>query len=450
MSADLHLALVERARAATTLQALGFLACNATDTLLPYRQAALLGFDPLGRARLTAHSGLASVEADAPYALWLADLVNHLKPALAGIAPGVPLAVDPAALPPTLAEGWHQWLPAHLWAMGLAGPDGRLRAVLLLARDEPWPHDILADSPAFWLGETVKAYGYAWWALDARAQRVGDRLRASWQRRGRWRWALLLLPLLLAIPVREYALAPSEVVSLASQVIAAPQDGVVRTVAVPPNTPVAAGQVLAELDATTVNNRIAVSRAALASARADLLQASQRAFDRQEAKGELGLAEGRVREREAELAALQAELARMQIRAPAAGIFVFSHPDEWIGKPVQTGERIGFLADPAQLGVQAWVPVGEAINLLPGAPMTLFLRVAPLAPMAAHLDYASYQVGESPDGVASYRVRGTLASPGPEARIGLRGTTRIGGDWTVLGYLLLRRPIAAAREWCGC
>ena len=85
MSAELHLALVERARAATTLPALAFLACNATDTLVRYRQAAVLSFDPLGRARLAAHSGLASVEADSPYALWLADLVNHLTPTLAGL-----------------------------------------------------------------------------------------------------------------------------------------------------------------------------------------------------------------------------------------------------------------------------------------------------------------------------------------------------------------------------
>jgi biotin carboxyl carrier protein len=450
MTAAVHLALAERARNAPTPQALGFLICNATDALVAYRQAALLSFDPLGRARLHTHSGLASVEADAPYALWLADLANHLKPALAKAPAGTPLPVDPASLPPSLAEAWHHWLPAHLWAMGVTGPDGQLRAVLLLAREDAFPAQTDADSPAAWLGDTLRVYGHAWWALSARRQRLGDRVRSGWQTRRGWRWLLLLLPLLLAVPVREYAMAPSELVSLASQVIAAPQDGVLRAVLVPPNTPVAAGQILAELDDTTLNNRVLVSRAALASARADQLQASQRAFALQDNKGDAALAEGRVREREAELNALQAELARVKIRAPAAGVFVYSHPDEWTGKPVQTGERIGFLADPAKLGVQAWVPVGEAINLVPGAPMTLFLRVAPLAPVAARLDYASYQVGDSPDGVASYRVRGSLLEAAPSARIGLRGTTRIGGEWTVLGYLLLRRPIAAAREWCGC
>jgi hypothetical protein len=34
-------------------------------------------------------------------------------------------------------------------------------------------------------------------------------------------------------------------------------------------------------------------------------------------------------------------------------------------------------------------------------------------------------------------------------RIGLRGTARVSGEWTCLGYYLLRRPIAAVREWTG-
>ena len=96
------------------------------------------------------------------------------------------------------------------------------------------------------------------------------------------------------------------------------------------------------------------------------------------------------------------------------------------------------------------MPVGEAINLQPGAAMTLFLRIAPLNPLAAKLDHAAYQVTESPEAVASYRVRGTLADAAIDARVGLRGTVRIGGDWTVLGYLVMRRPFAWLREWCGC
>ena len=71
-------------------------------------------------------------------------------------------------------------------------------------------------------------------------------------------------------------------------------------------------------------------------------------------------------------------------------------------------------------------------------------------PVDARLDYAGYQVIEAPNGIASYLLRGTLVGDAGEARIGLRGTARVSGDWTLLGYLMFRRPLAAAREWCGC
>lgn len=445
-----HAALSRKARLAGTREALAFVCCNETNALMPYRQAALVAFDGARRIRLVAHSGLVVVEPDSPYALWLGELASALRGRLESLPDSTPLlAASPAQLPDSLAASWSEWLPLHVWALPLRGPDRRVRAVLLLARDEPWPQEIVAGSAAWWLLETVSVYGHAWWALSARGLRLTERLHA-WTGARWFRFALPLLFMLFLIPVREYSLAPAEVVSLASQVIASPQDGVIRQVMVSPNAPVKTGDVLAELDDTTLHSRVAVAQAELATARADFLQSSQRAFERQDAKAEMGQAEARVREREAELASLSEELARLQIRAPANGVFVYSHPDDWAGKPVQTGERIGLLSDPDKLGVQVWVPVADAINLRRGSPMTLFLRVAPLSPVSATLDYAGYQVVDSPDAVASYRVRGTLTETSADARVGLRGTVRIVGDWTVSGYLFLRRPLAALREWCGC
>ncbi|MCW5581036.1 MAG: HlyD family efflux transporter periplasmic adaptor subunit [Luteimonas sp.] len=449
MSARIHHALGARARRAATPEALAFVCCNDTLELIPYRQAALVAFDALGRARLVAHSGLVSVEPDAPYALWLGEVAGAIRSQLESLPESVPLAVSPSILDETLASAWSDWMPAHVWALPLRGPDRRVRAVLFFARDEAWPEEIEPGSPAWWLLATAEVYGHAWWALSARGMRLTERLRhfgrTKWVRRG-----VPVLLLLLLVPVRDYALAPAEVVSLDSEVIASPQDGVIRRISVSPNALVRAGDVIAELDDVTLHNRVAVAQAAFETARAEFLQSSLRAFERQEARAEMGQAEARVRERSAELASLSEELARLQIRAPADGVFVYSDPNDWAGKPVQTGERIGLLSDPGRLGLQAWVPVGDAINLKPGAPMTLFLRVAPLSPIAATLDYAGYQVSESPEGVAGYRVRGTLAENSPVTRVGLRGTVRISGEWTVLGYLVLRRPLATFREWCGC
>ncbi|MET0540185.1 MAG: efflux RND transporter periplasmic adaptor subunit [Variovorax sp.] len=444
-------ALAAKVHAAGNAAELAFVICNETHALAPYRQAALVGYFGARRTRLAAHSGLADVDTNSPYALWLADVANHLRKQLDALPASAPvLALSPAMLPPSLAAAWTDWLPDHVWVLALAGPDGRANAALFLAREAPWPSDFDASAPEFLLLQAAGLYGHAWWALTARRRSVGTLWSGLWS--SRWfRLALVALPLLLLVPVREYALVPAEVVSNRAQVISSPRDGVVKRMAVKPNTPVEAGQVLAELDDSTLYNRQAVAQAALASARVDLLQASQRAIETQAAKAELNLAEGKLREREVDVDALQREIGQLLIKAPSAGVFVYSDPNDWAGRPVQTGERVGLLADPSELGLQAWAPVNEAVNLRAGAPMTLFLRVAPLAPVDARLDYAGYQVIEAPNGVASYLLRGTLDKDHAEqARIGLRGTARISGDWTVLGYLMFRRPFAAVREWCGC
>ena len=443
-------ALAAKVHAAATAADLSFIFCNETHALAPYRQAALVGFFGARRTRLAGHSGLADVDANSPYALWLADVANHLRPQLDALpAAARVMAVGPALLPPALAAAWADWLPDHVWVLSLAGPDGRSRAALFLGRDTPWPADFDAGAPEYLLLQAALLYGHAWWAMTQRRRSIGTLASSLWARKS-VRWALAAVPLLLLVPVREYALIPAEVVSNRSQVISSLREGVVKRMVVKPNTPVKAGETLAELDDSTLYNRLAVAQASLASARMDLLQASQRAIETQTAKAELSLADGKLRERQVDVEALQREIGQLAIKAPSDGVFVYTDPNDWAGRPVQTGERVGLLADPAVLGLQAWAPVNEAVNLKPGAPMTFFMRVAPLAPVDARLDYAGYQVIEAPNGIASYLLRGTLVGDAGEARIGLRGTARVSGDWTLLGYLMFRRPLAAAREWCGC
>ena len=69
--------------------------------------------------------------------------------------------------------------------------------------------------------------------------------------------------------------------------------------------------------------------------------------------------------------------------------------------------------------------------------------------MDAVVSETSYQAVLSPDGVASYRLRAVFDGPQEQARIGLRGTAKIYGERVLLGYYLLRRPLATLREWTG-
>jgi hypothetical protein len=442
-------ALATRAEAATTAAELGFVACNETRLLVDYRQAALMSMSPARGPRLVAHSGLADSDPNTPYALWLTAVSRQIadrcreQPSTARVLP-----LSPEMLGEELAAEWGEWLPAHVWVLPLTGPGNNVGALLFLARDEAWPTTLTSDSAEFALLQLAGLYGYAWWSLVTKP----SRLQHWWQvatRGRRLRYALVALLLLLMVPVREYTLVPAEIISTRSQVIASPREGVIHRMVVLPNAPVKAGQVLAELDDTTLRNRLAVAQAELATANVEMHQAAQQAIENQNAKSDLGMAEGKWHERQVDVISLQREVEKLAIKAPADGVFVYSDPDDWAGRPVQTGERIGLLADPHALGVRAWAPVAEPTNLAAGAAMTIFLKVAPLDPLDARLDYAGYQSTEAPNGVASYLLRGTIDGTPPGARIGLQGTARVSGRWSVLGYLMLRRPLATVRAWIG-
>ncbi|MGA7436990.1 MAG: biotin/lipoyl-binding protein, partial [Luteibacter sp.] len=438
-------ALAGRVEAATTAAELGFTACNDTRLLVDYRQAALVVLPAARPPRLVAHSGLADVDPNTPYALWLSGVAKAIAARCAELPSNARvLPLSPDLLDDDLAAGWSEWFPAHVWVLPLVGPDKAMGALLFLGRDDAWPTTLTSDGDEFALLHMAGLYGYAWWSLVARPSRIARWWKAATSGK-RWRYILAGLLVVLLLPVREYTLVPAEIISLHSQVIASPREGVIRRMVVAPNASVKAGQVLAELDDTTLRNKLAVAQAELATANVEMHQAAQQAIENQSAKADLGMAEGKLHEREVDVSSLQREVEKLEIRATADGVFVYSDPDDWAGRPVQTGERIGLLADPHTLGVRAWAPTGEPTNLESGAPMTVFLKVAPLSPIGARLDYAGYQPVESPTGVASYVLRGTVDGDASAARIGLQGTARVSGHWNVLGYLLLRRPFATVR-----
>jgi hypothetical protein len=431
------LQLAQRAQGATSIPELGFTMVNETLSLVAFRQAAFFEGDARTRRRLQTASGLASVAEDSPFAVWLGRFVNTL-PETTGCQ-----RLDIATTNPAFTDGWAEWLPDHLVGASLRGPDGDALGYLLYARDEPW-----SDVDLALLEAVHQHYGYCLWSLARR--RVGLRARIESAVRMRWLlWGVPLLLLALLIPVRLSALAPAEVVALNAVAVAAPQDGVVARFHVQPNAPIKVGDLLFSLDDTTLKSRREVASKGLATARADLLVAQQRAFDDLKSKGELASAAGRVREKEAELSLIETSLARVDVRADRSGVAVFADANDWIGRPVQTGERVMQIADPNDAGVLIWLPVADALNLERGAPIRLFLHTRPLDPLNAHLLQTSYQGVPSPEGVASYRLRGGFDDAGTRPRIGLRGTARVSGDWAVLGYYVFRRPIAAAREWSG-
>ncbi|WP_431855225.1 efflux RND transporter periplasmic adaptor subunit [Azospirillum sp.] len=424
------LQLEKRARNAAQNE-LPFVMVNETAEVLPYQQAAL--WEGGAGGRVAALSGVSAPDPAGAYALWLKRLLAALA------ASPAPRAVDPLELPPDVASGWADHLPPHAFWLPLAA-GGRVLGGLLFARAEPW-----SEADAHLLAYVGDAYAHAWLLAHAR------RVRLPGQGGARRRWAaaaaLLLILGLGAMPVRQSALAPAEVIPRAPVLVRAPFDGVIDSVAVAPNQTVAAGQPLLTLDTAQLLAKHRVALKAREVTQTEYQQTAQQAVFDPRVKGRLAILQGKLEQEAAEAAYLQTLLDRATLAAPMAGVAVFENPNDWIGRPVAQGERIMMLADPREVELEIRLAVGDALPFAPDAEVAFFLNVAPDAPARGRLTSAGYRAQPTPEGTVAYRLKADLEAPPESLRIGLKGTAKIYGETAPLALWVLRRPIAMVRQW---
>ncbi|MDD0977130.1 efflux RND transporter periplasmic adaptor subunit [Pseudomonas fontis] len=423
-----YLRLEHQARAATTVETLGYSMVNDAQPLFAFRHAALV---IAGKVR--ALTGISVVEPNAPFVAFIEHAAAQL---VRSGRFGVPGPVDPQSLDQTSRDDWQSLsAPAAFW-LPLKDRQGEVFGGLWLARDNPW-----VDAEQTLLSHLGDCYSHAWLALQP-----GKPWRIRWPARTRWAIAGAAL-LVLLVPVRQSVLAPAEVVPRNGQVVAAPLDGVVAEFLVKPNQLVTPGQVLVRFDATSLKAQADVAERTLGVAEAEFKANTQRAFSDSESSSRLDLLAARVEQKRAERDYARDLLARSEVRAERAGIAVFADAQRWTGKPVQTGERLLEIADPAQAELRIELPVADAISLEPGAEVALFLDSDPLHRHSAELERAAYEAQNTPAGQLAYRLDARFVEAPP--RIGLRGTAKLFGQRAPLALYVLRRPLAALRQTVG-
>jgi hypothetical protein len=191
-----------------------------------------------------------------------------------------------------------------------------------------------------------------------------------------------------------------------------------------------------------------VATQALATAQAEYRQYAQQALSDPRSKSQLAILNGKIEEKRAEADYAKDQYERSRVTAPQDGIALFDDPSEWIGKPVQTGERIMRVAAPDDVEVEAWLPIGDAIPLPDDASVSLYLATSPLSPISARVRYVAHDAVPRPDGTYAYRVRAKLDEH-VDRRVGLKGTAKLSGGWVPLAYWMLRRPLATIRQHIG-
>lgn len=429
----LLLQLQRKARASEDTAALGFTMVNETRSLLPYRQAALWLAGPL--AQIKAVSGVALLEAHAPYLVWLRETAE----ALFSSGDNVWRAFSANDLPASLAERWMEWCAPYGLALGLRDQrSGACFGALLLFREQAWH-----EGEITLLLELADAYTHAWQALQPRQPWLRSLLAVK---HSRWWW---LAPAVLLIPVRLSVLAPAEIAAIDPTLVRAPLDGVVDQFHVQPNQQVENGQLLLSLENTDIANRLEVAHKALAVAEAEHRSNAQLAVLENKNKAELSVLKSKIDQHAAEVGYLQDQFARSEIRAPHAGIAVFADAQDWLGKPVSVGERILQIADASRVEVWMELPVADLIALEDGAETVMYLNSDPQHPLTGKLYSVAYQPEATAENVLAYRLKAHLDGNEPPPRIGLKGTAKIYGPKVSLFYYLFRRPLAGLRQWLG-
>lgn len=434
--------LARRARHAASAAELAFMAVNDTHALAPYRQAALWFADE----GLHSLSGVVQIEANAPYAMWLEKICRTFATTTE------PARVSAGSVPESDRAEWSEWLPEFgLWLPLAGNSDGQGGGGLLLARELPW-----SDLEIGLLVEWLDTWRHAWRAQHRSPRwswrRLKEKLRPTARAVPLWRTPAALIGMaaliVCCIPVKLTVLAPGELVPAHPAVVRAPLDGVIESFQVQPNQMVQKDQPLFGFDEALIQAKLAVARQAMGTAEAEYRQTLQQALGDARSKSQLAALNGKIEERRAEAQFAQEQLARARVLAPRAGIALFDDPSEWTGRPVTVGERIMRIADPADVEIEAWVPVGDAIPLPADAGVDLYLNASPLAPVAARVRYLAHDAVQRPDGSFAYRLRATLVDPTAH-RVGLKGTAKLQGERVPLIYWVLRRPWASLRTQIG-
>lgn len=424
----LFLGLEQQARKAASIEQLGFSMVNDGQALFGFRHAALLI-----AGKVQALTGISVVEPHSPFVAFVERAVISV---LNQGRLAEPHSIDPSTMDESTRADMTSLSAPYAYWLPLKSRNGETFGGLWLAREQPF-----GEAEQSLLRQLADAYAHAWLALQPHKP-----WRMRWPRR-KLLFMASALSLILLLPVRQSVLAPAEVVPLEGRVVAAPLDGVIEEFLVKPNQSVAAGDLLVRFEATTLKAQADVAERALGVAEAEFKANTQRAFADAESGARLDLLAARVEQKRAERDYALQLLARSEVRADRDGIAVFADAERLTGKPVQTGQRLMQIADPARAELRIELAVGDAIALQPGAEVALFLDSDPLNRHEARLERSAYEAQGTAAGQLAYRLDAAFVEAPP--RIGLRGTAKLFGERAPLAYYLLRRPLAAARQTLG-
>lgn len=434
---DLH----KQAAQAPDVKSFKFNALNHTNRLIPYKQAIFWDVFDIG-IKLDGVSGNAMLDANGSYAQWLKTFIK--KAALHKAESHKDKRVftfSKDTIEPHQQADWDEFAAKHGAVLILKTPEGDIMGGLWLERNEAFD-----EKDMILLEELSALYAQTYHFLKLRAKSSIVSVWKTFKRHQKWVIAACVL--LSLLPVRLTVTAPAEIVAQNPTVITVPYDGVLNDIAVKPGETVQIDQTLFTMDITDLEGQIDTAKQALDSANRNLSRARRESLSTPEKKAEITQLISEIATRKIEYSNAQKRLQKSTVAASQSGIAIFSDASDYEGQPVRTGQKVMVISDPEDIELLIKIPVDNMVPIEKNSPANFFLNVAPLNGHNATIQSIGYQPGIDSDGLLTYKLRARIPQ-NQNLRIGWKGTAKIKGDWTILAYSVLRRPLITLRHLTG-
>jgi biotin carboxyl carrier protein len=224
---------------------------------------------------------------------------------------------------------------------------------------------------------------------------------------------------LLFVPVPYHVAAPARLEASVQRVVVAPVDGFLEQVNARPGDAVKAGQILAELATQDLLAERLKRRSELAQ-HENVYRAALARADRTQ----LVVNQARAAEAQAQLALVENQLQRAQLRAPFDGIVIKGDLPQQLGAPVQRGEVLLTLAPDDRYRLIIEVDERDVALVSAGLQGRLALAAEP----QAVFDFSVVRllpVAVAAEGRNFFEVEGALEAAGKTLRPGMRGVAKI-------------------------
>ena len=343
------------------------------------------------------------------------------------------------------------------YAVPLRDDQGAIGAIALLHSDAEFLNEIERETISILANQTAVAIrnaqlyqqvplaGFLKPLAERKQKLLSAMPRARWMK---WAWrAAMIAGLLLVIPMPVRIGTNASVVPGERRMVTAEVGGIAERVLIHEGSAVQAGDLLATLDSSADQLKLAQARSSLAIAQRALADAE---FQRDPAAA--GQARIQVQLYQAETQLEQKRVDEARLIAPISGVVVTPRVEQKTGTMIAPGEMFCELVDEAHMAVTMNVHETDLPMLRPGSPVRIKLNSLPTETLRGTLDRIGAMT-QPEEGEQYFVVRADFDNPGLLARDGMVGRAKILADggwfssgWYPLGYVILRTPARWAWE----